>query len=113
MMKVAETFNSSKTLLNFSSTIEIKLGKVSEILKVSATFIIVDFVILYPVNFLLTFFYGLRISTMMKVVETFNISETLQISIRYIGIKVCKVSDILKESKTFIIVDFARLYLVI
>ena len=58
MMKVVETFNISETLLNFSSTIEIKLGKVLEILKVSVTFIIIDFVILYPVNFLLTFFMG-------------------------------------------------------
>ena len=48
-MKVIEAFYSSDILQNFSPAIRLKFGKVSEILKVSKTFIIIDFIRLYLV----------------------------------------------------------------
>ena len=102
MIKVVDTFNISNTSQNFSSTIGLKFYKVSDILKVSTTFIIVDFARLYLVIY---FFYGLRISTMMKVAETLNISNTLQSFSNILELKFCEVSEILKFSTTFIIMD--------
>ena len=54
------------------------------------------------------FFYGLRIPTMNKVIETFNIFDNSRNFSHSIGLKFGEVSEALKVFAAFIIVDFLK-----